>query len=191
MPVIVASAVLAVGLVTGGLWWFGSAVPAQQAVAVQASAQASVQASKDAAAKKKADDSAAFWGKVAADNKARDDQIAKDHAAFVASDQVRPQMEAQGWTYFAKDLYYQYAPKTEYTCGYLPCTYVHVTSMAANGCPGGIYVAASVERGGASIGLANSFTAPLTQGKDAIVKLEDTTRQGDGISLTTLNCHGG
>ncbi len=190
---VAASLVLVLGLAAGGSWWFGSALPAQHAAQVQASADASkqavAQASKDAAAKKKADDSAAFWAKVNA-NQVRNDQNAKDMAAFNSGpSQTELQMKAQGWTRFSGDLYYQSADKSEYSCGYLPCTYIHVTTLAADVCPGGIYVGASLERGGSSIGLANSITAALTTGKDAIVKLEDTTRQGDGIKLTTLTCH--
>jgi mannose-6-phosphate isomerase len=47
--------------------------------------------------------------------------------------------------------------------------------MAPNGCSGGLYVAATIDRGSASVGMTNSITAALTQGKDAIVKLVDHT----------------
>ncbi|MFK4299317.1 putative RNA-binding protein with TRAM domain [Arthrobacter sp. GAS37] len=36
--------------------------------------------------------------------------------------------------------------------------------------------------------MANSITAPLAQGKDAIVKLDDTTGQGDGMRLADIHC---
>ncbi|MGO4586931.1 hypothetical protein AB4Z38_24075 [Arthrobacter sp. 2RAF6] len=60
--------------------------------------------------------------------------------------------------------------------------------MAMAGCPGRLYVAASIERGSSSLGLANSITAPLTQGKDVIVKLDDTTGQGDGMRMADIHC---
>ncbi|MGO4856222.1 hypothetical protein [Arthrobacter sp. 2MCAF14] len=187
--------VLAAG--SGAAWWFSAGLPAVQA----ADAQTAAQASKDAAAKKKKEDSDAFWAKVQADNARVADQYQKDAAASSArqaadkaaeqagtSESIRTQMEAQGWTRFSGPFYYQYAPKSEYTCGYLKCSVVHVTTMAAAGCPGGLYVAASIEHGSSSLGLANSITAPLAQGKDAIVKLDDTTGQGDGMRLADIHC---
>ncbi|MDP9905619.1 hypothetical protein [Arthrobacter bambusae] len=63
-----------------------------------------------------------------------------------------------------------------------------MTTMAAAGCPGGLYVAASIEHGTSSLGLANSITAPPAQGKDAIVKLDDTTGQGDGMRIADVHC---
>ncbi|GAA4035311.1 hypothetical protein GCM10023063_19700 [Arthrobacter methylotrophus] len=187
--------VLAVG--SGAAWWFSTGLPAAQA----ADAQAAAQASADAAAKKKKEDSDAFWAKVQADNTKLYDKQRSDAASFNASqaadqaaqqagtsESIRTQMEAQGWTRFSGPFYYQYAPKTEYSCGYLKCSVVHVTTMAAAGCPGGLYVAASIEYGSSSLGLANSITAPLAQGKDAIVKLDDTTGKGDGMRLADIHC---
>lgn len=189
---IAALAVALVALVAGG-WWFGVGLPANQA----AEAHAAEHAKTEATEKKKEEDSAAFWAQVAKDNKAKSEKAAADAAAFNASqatrqsDSVKRQMEAQGWTQFAGDFYYQYADKSEYTCGYSNCSYVHVTTMAPNGCAGGLYVAATIDRGGASVGMTNSITAALTQGKDAIVKLEDHTGAGDKIGLTDLHClHG-
>lgn len=186
---IIALAAALVALVGGG-WWFGVGLPANQA----ADARAAEQTKTEAAAKKKAEDSAAFWAQVAKDNKAKSEKAAADAAAFNASqaarqsDSVKTQMEAQGWTQFAGVFYYQYADKSEYTCGYSNCSYVHVTTMAPNGCAGGLYVAATIDRGGSSVGMTNSITAALTQGKDAIVKLEDHTGAGDKIGLTDLHC---
>ena len=120
-------------------------------------AKLAAQTAKDAAAKKKADDAAAFWAKVDADNKARSEQNAKDVAAFNSSQEagraadVQRQMEAQGWKRYSDVLYYQYAADSEFTCGHFRCTYIHVTTLTPNGCPGGIYVAASIEKGHASI----------------------------------------
>jgi hypothetical protein len=186
---IIALAVALVALVGGG-WWFGVGLPAQQA----AEARAAEQTKTEAAANKKSEDSDAFWAQVAKDNKAKAEKQAADAAAFNASqgsrqsDSVKSQMEAQGWTQFAGDFYYQYADKSQYTCGYSNCSYIHVTTMASNGCPGGLYVAATIDRGESSVGMTNSITAALTQGKDAIVKLEDHTGAGDKIGLTDLHC---
>ncbi|MFK4299318.1 hypothetical protein ABH924_004499 [Arthrobacter sp. GAS37] len=131
-----------------------------RAAAQAADARAAAQASTDAAAKKKKEDSDAFWAKVQTDNtklydKQRSDGAAfnssqaADHAAEQAgtSESIRTQMEAQGSTRFSGPYYYQYAPKSEYTCGYLKCTVVRVTTMAAAGCPGWLYVAPSIEHG--------------------------------------------
>jgi hypothetical protein len=151
-------------------------------------------AATDAAAKKKADDSAKFWAQVdeenkaiAAKNKARLDAINsgpnKDPAAS-----IKAQMEAQGWTQFARNYYYQYSDESEYSCScsYARCIVVHVTTMAAAGCADGLYVEATVDAGGASVGRANSITASQPQGKDAIVKRTDASGVGETLALTDL-----
>jgi cytoskeletal protein RodZ len=190
--VIVTLLVVAVAVGGAGAWWFGAELPAQQAVAIQASAQASEQALVDAAAKKKDDDSAAFWAGVDKENKAA---AAKESGRLAAAklapyDRIKPQMEAQGWTQFSGAFYYQYADPSEFSCGYFQCIVVHVTTMAENGCPGGLYVEATVDMGSATVGRANSITAALTKGKDAIVKLQDNTGQGDKIGVTDIHCLG-
>ena len=194
VPVLIAVGVLIAVAAGGGAWWFGTELPARQATAAQASAQAAEQALVDAAAKKKADDSAAFWASVDQDNKAAAETEAQRRVAAAMAppvDRIKPQMEAQGWTQFSGDFYYQYAGPSEFSCGYFNCIVVHVTTMAANGCPGGLYVEATVDMGDATVGRANSITAALPQGKDAIVKLQDTTGHGDKLALTELRCLGG
>lgn len=191
---VVALAVILAAFV-GGAWWFGVGLPARQAAEASAAEQAKTQA----AAKKKADDSAAFWAKIEKDNKARAEKAAADAAAFNASqdraaeqaDSIKNQMEAQGWKQFSGDFYYQVADKSEYSCGYSQCLVYHVTTMAPAGCSGGLYVEATVDAGGASVGRANSITASLPQGKDAIVKLTDTSGVGESMGLTDLHCLGG
>lgn len=196
-PLALGAVVLVAGLLAASGWWFGSALPAQQAALAQEREQASSKAAEDAAAKQKADDKAAFWAEVEADNKAKSEQSARDRAAFQASQEdgkaadVQRQMESDGWEHYKDDLYFQYAGDSEFTCGYFKCTYIHVTTLAPNGCPGGMYVAASVEKGTSSIGLANELTAPLASQKVAIVKFEDFTNHADGFQLTTMNCHRG
>jgi hypothetical protein len=190
VAVIVVSLVVAVAVAGGAVWWFGAELPSQHAAAAQAAEQALV----DAAAKKKADDSAAFWAGVEKENKAAADKEAARRATAALAppvDRIRPQMEAQGWTQFSGVFYYQYADKSEYSCGYFNCIVVHVTTMAEKGCSGGLYVEATVDMGNATVGRANSITAALPQGKDAIVKLQDTTGHGDTFALTDLHCLGG
>jgi hypothetical protein len=187
--------VLAVVLACSTSWWYGVGLPNQQA----AQARATEQAATDAAAKKKAEESAAFWAQVEKENRARAAKADKENAERRPiqeqlredrAEQVKTQMEAQGWTHFADDFYYQYADKSEYSCGYARCIVVHVTTMASAGCADGLYVEATVDAGGASVGRANSITASLPQGKDAIVKLTDTSGVGETMGLTDLHCLG-
>lgn len=189
LAAIIAAVVLVLAVGGGSVWWFGSALPARQAEEQAAQARADEQASADAASKKKADDSAAFWASVDAQNKARASKNAQDRAAAAASKpDISPQMEAQGWTLFSGDFYYQYADKSEYSCGYYGCLVAHVTTMAPNGCPGGLYVEATIQRGAANVGRTSAVTGTLSKGQDAIVKLTDTTGQGDQIGLTGIRC---
>jgi rubrerythrin len=189
---------VAAGLVAGSLaWWHSSAVASEQ----QAQAEASAKASADA--KKKADDLATYLSKLAEDNRtsaaqeeARAAQAAQDRAAADAKGgrqaSVKGQMEAQGWHQFSGYLYYKYADDSKYTCSVLGCTYILVASMAPNGCPGGFYVEASIERGSLSVGLANGVTAALPRAK-LQPWLEDSSGTGGGnaFHLSVLTCHGG
>lgn len=194
LALVITAVVFAAALTGCGVWWLGVGLPAQEA----ASAQAAEHEKTEAGAKKKAEDSAAFWAKVDAENKvlaAKDAAAAAKFDASYEADRateaaasIKKQMEDQGWTQFAGDFYYQYADKSEYTCGYSSCLYVHVTTMAPNGCPGGLYVAATIDSGSSSVGKANSITAALPQGKDAIVKLEDHSGAGEKMGLTDVHC---
>jgi hypothetical protein len=195
LPLILAGIGLAVMLALAGLFWLGHSVPAQQGAEGQAAARAQSQGGDDEAAKKKKAESDAFWAKVNAENKAQREKDAKALAASEASPEVedvstKRQMEDLGWKQFSGDFYYQFADKSEYSCSYSKCIVVHVTTMAPAGCPGGLYVEATVDAGGASVGMANSITAALPQGKDAIVKLTDTSGMGEAMALTKIRCLG-
>ncbi|QYF88455.1 hypothetical protein [Arthrobacter sp. PAMC25284] len=177
---VVIGVVLAVSAAGGATWWFGSALPAQEARQAQ-EARDAVEAAK--VAKKKAE--AAELDALLADAEA---QIKARKAQTAVQDDIKAQMADQGWTHFSGDIYYQYADTSEFTCGYFRCTMVHVTTLAENGCPGGLYVEATVDKGTMNIGRTNDVTAALPRAKDAIVKLTDTTGQADAISLTDVRC---
>lgn len=189
---IIVGLVLAVALTGAGTWWFGVGLPAHQGEQQAAMARAA----EEAAAKKKAEESAAFWAQVDKENKESWAEDEANRKAFNSSQEqnqaasVKTQMEAQGWTQFSGHYYYQYADKSEYTCSYSRCLVVHVTTMAPAGCSRGLYVEATVDAGGASVGRANSITAALPQGKDAIVKLTDTSGMGETMGITDLHCLG-
>lgn len=179
------AAVLALGgagLYTANL----SAQAEQQAETAAASASASAAA----AAKQKADD-AALLARVTRARLSNDAQEAKkaEEMEQARTESEIKQMEAQGWTSAGSQMYFKYLDHSKFTCGSWKCTYLDVVSMALNGCPGGIYVAVSIDRGEGSIGSTNEITAGLPNGKVARVKLEDTSNQGDGFQITKMNCH--
>lgn len=186
--ILVALVVAAVAII-GPIWVANSTAAAKQA----ADAQASAKASADAAAAVQAS------ARASAQAAARAAQAAQEQAAAAAQAEadrqadVKSQMEAQGWHHASGYSYYKWADHSQYTCSVLDCSYVLVVSMAPNGCPGGFYVEASIERGNLSVGMANGVTAGLSQGKVAAVKLQDTsgTGSGNGFQLTTVDCHGG
>lgn len=126
---------------------------------------------------------------LAASQFAADVARAQESAAKVRADNEIKQMTTQGWESAGDQLYFYYLDHSQFTCGSWKCTYLDVVSMAANGCPGGIYIAASIDRGNVSIGSTNEFTAGLPKGKVARVKLQDTSNRGEGFQLTEMNCH--
>jgi hypothetical protein len=152
-----------------------------------ASAQASASASASAEAKKKAD--AASVARAQALSVAEEARKTAEREQARADSEIK-QMEDRGWRAAGNHLYFQYLSDSEFTCGRWNCTFLDVVSMAPNGCPGGIYVAVSIDRGAGSIGSTNEITAGLPTGKVARVKLEDTSNQGDGFQITKMNCHG-
>ena len=102
---------------------------------------------------------------------------------------INPQSDGSpGWTRFSGP-YYQYAIRSTFSCGYArrsSCmSPLWLRRAGREAC-----LAASIEHGSSSPspGLANSITAPLAQGKDAHVKLDDTTGQGDGFRLADIHC---
>lgn len=180
---------VAVVLALGGAGFLAANLSAQaeqraeaEASAASASAAASAEASASAEAKRTADNAAS-----AARAQARSVAEEARKAAERADSELK-QMEARGWKSAGNQMYFQYLSDSEFTCGRWKCTFLDVVSMAPNGCPGGIYVAVSIDRGQGSIGSTNEITAGLPTGKVARVKLEDTSNQGDGFQITKMNC---
>lgn len=156
----------------------------------QSSASSKAASSRSAEAKRLADLAKAKEVEaLAASQFAADVARAQESAAKVRADNEIKQMAAQGWESVGNQLYFYYLDHSKFTCGSWNCTYLDVVSMAENGCPGGIYIAVSIDRGKVSIGSTNEFTAALPKGKVARVKLEDSGNRGDGFQLTEMNCH--
>ncbi|MEO5317734.1 hypothetical protein PV761_03945 [Arthrobacter sp. CC3] len=182
--------VVAVVLALGGAGFLAANLSTQaeqraeaEASAASASAAAAADASASAEAKRTADNAASAA-------RARARSVAEEaRKAAERADSELKQMEARGWTSAGNQMYFQYLSDSEFTCGRWKCTFLDVVSMAPNGCPGGIYVAVSIDRGEGSIGSTNEITAGLPTGKVARVKLEDTSNQGDGFQITKMNCH--
>ena len=186
-------AILALALGCGVLLVANLSAQAAQRAEVQASASAasssaSAQASASAEARRIADN-AASAARERANSVVEEARKSAERQQALADSETK-QMEAQGWKAAGNQLYFQYLPDSQFTCGRWKCTFLDVVSMAPSGCPGGIYVAVSIDRGAGSIGSTNEITAGLPTGKVARVKLEDTSNQGDGFQITKMNCLG-
>lgn len=85
-------------------------------------------------------------------------------------------------------LYFRYLDDDEFSCGYWGCTGVQVYSV--DGCPGGVYVEASVLENGVVVGRANLWTGALRADETGGGLLE-TTYQGSNVSfrLEEVTCH--
>jgi hypothetical protein len=193
--IIIISLVAVLALALGGAGLLVANLSAQterraegSASADYASSSASAQASASAEAKRKADN-AASAARAQAYSVAEEARKTAEREQARADSEIK-QMEDRGWTSAGNQMYFQYLSNSEFTCGRWNCTFLDVVSMAPNGCPGGIYVAVSIDRGAGSIGSTNEITAGLPTGKVARVKLEDTSNQGDGFQITKMNCHG-
>jgi len=156
----------------------------------QSSASSKAASSRSAEATRLADLAKAKEAEAfAASQSAADVLRAQESAAKARADSEIQQMAAQGWQSVGNQLYYQFLDHALFTCGSWKCSYLNVVSMSENGCPGGIYIAVSIDRGKVSIGSTNAFTAGLPKAKVARVKLEDSSNQGEGFQLTEMNCH--
>lgn len=98
-------------------------------------------------------------------------------------------MTAQGYKVGQSgDVYFKAAEPGASACGSFRCLSYSVLSL--NGCPAGIYMAASIENGDISVGKTNSITAGLQAEQVAIVRLEDYTNAGSKFRVTEVTCLG-
>lgn len=169
---------------------FTSSTQAAEAEA-RSSATISAAHSRSAEATRLSDLAKAREAKELADQRIAAESLKEQESAAKArTDSEIRQMADQGWESAGNQLYFHYLDHSQFSCGSWKCTYLDVVSMATNGCPAGIYLAASIDRGNVSIGSTNEFTAGVPKGKVARVKLEDTSNRGEGFQLTTMTCHG-
>ncbi|GHG61351.1 hypothetical protein GCM10012320_36200 [Sinomonas cellulolyticus] len=189
------AAVIGILLAAAVVAGVGAVMWSENSAAAVAQAQAAASASQVAAANASASASAKASALAAAEALQEEQALASASAQAEADQQasVKSQMEAQGWHQASGYNYYRWEDHSNFRCGTLQCSYVLVVSEAPEGCTGGFYVEASIERGRMSVGMANGVTAALPRGKIAAVKLEDTSGTGDGngFQLTQITCHGG
>lgn len=133
-----------------------------------------------AAAEKQAADAA----KKAAD--AAQLQRERDDAATVVALQHMKDMKALGWSPMSPELFYSFVDPKKITCGDFPCAYVIVLTEV--GCPGGLYVEASILAGQLSVGFANGVTAALPAEGQAQLRLDDLYGGGHMYQITDIHC---
>lgn len=84
-------------------------------------------------------------------------------------------------------LYFRYMGSDEFTCGYWNCVGVAVYTM--DGCPGGVYLDASVlDSSGTVVGYANTQIGPLRADEQGAELLETTVDWSDSFRVETVNC---
>lgn len=124
-------------------------------------------------------------------NRALDQQRIEDIAeAAAAAELARKKSEEQamagaGFKPAGNGLYYRWAKRSEFTCGYWDCAVIGVVT-ASETCSG-VYVEANITRGGAAIGMTNDTVGALGPWDTAVLTLEDYVG-GDGFELTKINC---
>ena len=172
----VAFALVVAGLGGGGVIWSSDEVAVAQAHLVSAKQDASarrVQVQKLDAAK------AAAAAEAAVEVQA---------AALQASEDATYALAGYKTAGAGTGLHYKFADNGSYTCGYFSCTFVEI--IASKGCNAGVYIAASILRGGTSIGFTNGISAGLPPDGSASVLLQNTSGDGDTFSLTDVHCMG-
>jgi hypothetical protein len=116
-------------------------------------------------------------------------ELAQENAAAAQNAQDQGEAELGFKPGSSPNVYYRFAPKKDYRCGsFFDC--VDVLVMSTQPCPEGIYVEASVEAEGVSVGLADGTTAGLRAYKLASVLLQDTSGEGQTFRVTDAHCEG-
>lgn len=75
----------------------------------------------------------------------------------------------------------------DFTCGSYRCMYY--TVVALGGCPGGLYVEASILSGDVVVGMSNDLVGGVAAGEDARVFLEDYAGGGDAFRISEVSCY--
>jgi uncharacterized membrane protein YhaH (DUF805 family) len=114
----------------------------------------------------------------------------KANAEKVAVNVERADMQAKGWVWFKDQLYFAWIPVQELKCPMnTRCSQMKVVSMATDGCRGGIYVDASLDRNGLSTGHTTGYSSGLPQGMGALVTLTlPNSADADGITMLDMRC---
>lgn len=176
--------VLVSALAGTGIWWFSSALPAQQAAVAEAQATELARV-EEAEKKKKKAESDALWAIRA---KEQADKKAADLAAFHAANaEVRKQLEAEGWTWYNRDLYYRLPDKATYTCERTDCVLVEVTATLES-CPMGIRVEVTTNSGDVAVSKTNASSTAMIKGERRPVMLEVPVDLGQTLLLTDIKC---
>ncbi|QCR20273.1 hypothetical protein [Agrococcus sp. SGAir0287] len=84
-------------------------------------------------------------------------------------------------------LYVQWAPTTDYTCGYWDCAALYIVSLDAT-CPSMVYVEANIVSGSTVVGFTNATLGSLRPGGTGAVMLENFTGFAGEFDLTEVNC---
>lgn len=122
--------------------------------------------------------------KAAAEEAARIE--AQERAEREAKD-LQDQVYADaGFENVGSDVYFAWADSSNFTCGRYDC--IAFAVVAAEGCPGGMYLEAAIMRGGTQVAWTNETFSGLGKGDSASGFFDDIYGQGDSFRLTEVNC---
>ncbi|WDH78229.1 DUF2510 domain-containing protein [Microbacterium esteraromaticum] len=93
-----------------------------------------------------------------------------------------------GWSiYESGNIYFRFADKSSYTCGYTRCSYVEV--MTISGCPNMLYVEASLLQGDTVVGMTNDALGQVRPEESALAHLQDFNDSADTFRLSEIACY--
>ncbi|WP_144720138.1 hypothetical protein [Agrococcus jejuensis] len=126
------------------------------------------------------------------------DRVAQEQAAASAAAAAEDAAEAQALEEsVAADLgltpagppglYLQWAPTTDFTCGYWDCAAFVLVSFDAT-CSSMVYVEANIVSGSTVVGFTNATLGSLRPGETGVVMLENFSGLTGDFQLTQVNC---
>ena len=156
-----------------GTWWF-----AQQELSAAAADHAEALAgAQERAADLRARDAAASAAAAAQQQAESDRMFQEAQDAALAEQGFSPAGDG--------DLYYRFAEPSEYTCGYVDCTYIFVVSV--DGCASGVYAEANLLQGNLVVGMTNDISGSLASFQPAAMSF-DAYQGADAFEVTDVHC---
>lgn len=180
-----ACAVLAACSSTFAVWSWGEVGQAERAHIRAESALARALGERDAAASRR--DARNEASRKAHEAEANAEKARAEASRLRLEREMQDQFWAgQGYENMGSNVYFRWLEDSEYSCGNWDCAGFAV--VAADGCPGGLYLEAAIMSGDSQVGWTNETFAAIPAKGSAAGIFEMVAATGDSFTLSEVYC---